>query len=137
MPNIYSEKTCPNCNKQYRGNGNTCSRVCSDILKKNKKIKLWLEGKHNGMRGKTSTAYWIKTYMIEKYGEKCMKCNWCERNEHTNKIPIELSHKDGDFTNNNETNLELICPNCHSLTDSYKGANKKEGRPRSKYYRGL
>jgi len=39
--------------------------------------------------------------------------------------------------NNKIENLEIICPNCHSLTDSYKGANKKEGRPRSKYYRGL
>jgi hypothetical protein len=53
------------------------------------------------------------------------------------KIPIELSHKDGNFMNNKIDNLELICPNCHSLTDSYKGTNKKEGRPRSKYYRGL
>lgn len=101
------------------------------------KIKSWLNGENNGMRGKTSTAYWIKKYLIEIRGEKCEKCNWSEVNIYTSKIPIELSHIDGDFTNNRIENLELLCPNCHSLTDSHKGANKKKGRPRSKYYRGL
>jgi len=137
MPNVYSEKDCPSCGNKYRGRGKTCSRECSDKLSRDSKIKLWLEGKHDGMRGKTSTAYWIKSYLIETYGNTCMKCGWGETNPHTGKVPIELSHIDGDFTNNNPTNLELICPNCHSLTDSYKGANKKSGRPRSKYYRGL
>ena len=136
MPNIYGEKVCQSCGNNYRGNGKTCSRKCSDNLKKESKIRLWLEGSHNGMRGKTSTAYWIKSYLIETYGNQCMKCGWGEVNPHTNKVPIELSHIDGDFTNNNLDNLELICPNCHSLTNSYKGANKKNGRPRSKYYRG-
>ena len=66
-------------------------------------------------------------------GEKCMECGWSERNPHTGNIPIELEHIDGDFKNNKEENLKLLCPNCHSLTKTYKGANKK-GRPRSKYY---
>jgi hypothetical protein len=89
------------------------------------------------MRGKTSTARWVKRYLIEQRGEKCEKCGWGKQNPHTGSVPIELSHKDGNFTNNRIDNLELICPNCHALTDSYKGANKKAGRPRSKYYRGL
>jgi hypothetical protein len=137
MPKVYSEKICSYCDKKYRSRGKTCSRKCSDEIKRKNKINLWLEGKHDGMRGKTSTAYWIKSYLIEIHGNKCMKCGWSEINPHTGNIPIELSHIDGDFTNNNILNLELICPNCHSLTDSYKGANKKEGRPRSKYYRGI
>lgn len=100
------------------------------------KVNLWLEGKHSGMRGKTGTAKWIKWYLINQFGEKCMECGWCEINKHTNNIPIELEHIDGDFTNNKIENLKLLCPNCHSLTSTYKGANKNEGRPRSKYYRG-
>lgn len=31
--------------------------------------------------------------------------------------------------NNKEENLLLLCPNCHSLTSTYKGANKGNGRP--------
>lgn len=100
------------------------------------KIQLWKEGKHSGRRGKTSTAYWIRDYLLEKYENKCSKCGWGEINIHTKKIPLELEHIDGDFTNNKEENLTIVCPNCHSLTHSYKGANKKSGRPRAKYYRG-
>jgi len=137
MPGIYSEKTCPTCGKKSRRRGTYCSQTCVAKPKRDEKIKQWLEGNHNGMRGKTQTAKWIKKYMIDTFGEKCMKCGWDERNPHTKNVPIELSHKDGDFTNNDINNLELICPNCHSLTDSYKGANKKKGRPRNKYYRGL
>ena len=44
-----------------------------------------------------------------------------------------VNHKDRNPTNNSLDNLKLLCPNCHSLTSTYKGANKN-GRPRSKYY---
>jgi hypothetical protein len=137
MPNTFSIKKCPNCGNESRRPNIPCSKKCSNDLKRKEKIQAWLDGKHDGMRGKTATAYWIKQYLIELRGEKCETCGWAERNKYTNKVPIELSHKDGDFTNNKLENLELSCPNCHSLTDSYKGANKKSGRPRSKYYRGL
>lgn len=137
MSGVYSEKECPTCGKKSRRAGQFCSQTCVAKPKRDQKIKSWLSGEHSGMRGKTSTAYWIKQYIIDENGEKCMKCGWNEKNTFTGKVPIELSHIDGDFTNNVPDNLELLCPNCHSLTESYKGANKKSGRPRSKYYRGL
>ena len=137
MPNMKKIKTCEVCGKQDRFTGKLCSQKCVNDKKRNEKIQEWLNGQNDGRRGKTATAYWIKTYLIETRGEQCEYCGWSERNPHTGKIPIELSHKNGDFTDNRIENLELICPNCHSLTESYKGANKKSGRPRSKYYRGL
>ena len=69
-----------------------------------------------------------KKYLIHKYGEKCMECGWVERNKTTNNIPIELEHIDGDSTNNTLENLKLLCPNCHSLTPTYKALNKGNGR---------
>ena len=36
-------------------------------------------------------------------------------------IPLELHHKDGDHGNNDLSNLELLCPNCHAFTDNYRG----------------
>lgn len=101
------------------------------------KVNLWLKGSHSGMRGKTATSKWIKWYLIKKNGERCVECGWCQVNNYTGDIPIELEHIDGDFTNNNIENLKLLCPNCHSLTSTYKGANKNSRRPRSKYYRGI
>lgn len=101
-----------------------------------KRIQLWLEGKHDGRRGKTATCRWIRDYMLQKHNHKCSRCGWGELNPHTGLIPLELEHIDGDFTNNKEENLDIVCPNCHSLTPTYKGANKNPGRPRAKYYRG-
>lgn len=40
-------------------------------------------------------------------------------------------HKYNSFRNsenNSEDNLRLICPNCHSLTSTYRGANRGQGR---------
>jgi predicted HNH restriction endonuclease len=57
-----------------------------------------------------------------------MQCGWDKINLHTNKVPIELEHIDGNSTNNELSNLKLLCPNCHSLTSTYKALNKGNGR---------
>ena len=44
------------------------------------------------------------------------------------KIVLELEHKDGNSENNDLVNLELLCPNCHSQTPTYKAKNKGKGR---------
>lgn len=40
-------------------------------------------------------------------------------------IPLELDHIDGNHHNNNIENIRLLCPNCHALTDTYRGKNQK------------
>lgn len=133
-----NKKLCIHCNNKIIGRGKKyCSYKCQQNFQRMEKVKQWINGEHSGMRGKTSTSKWIKWYLISIYGEKCQQCGWSEQNITTCKIPIELDHIDGDFTNNDKNNLRLLCPNCHSLTPSYKGGNKKKGRPRSKYYRGM
>lgn len=53
------------------------------------------------------------------------KCNNCLNIEWLGKpIPLELEHKDGNSTNHILDNLELLCPNCHAFTDTYRGKNK-------------
>ncbi|MFD9205247.1 HNH endonuclease signature motif containing protein [Streptomyces sioyaensis] len=39
-------------------------------------------------------------------------------------LPLEVDHIDGDWRDNRPQNLRLLCPNCHSATDSYRGRNK-------------
>ena len=92
-------------------------------------IEKWKLGDENGMRGKIClTSRHIHRYLREKYGDKCMECGWAKINVFTNKVPLDLEHIDGNSRNNKEDNLKLLCPNCHSLTATYKGANKGNGR---------
>jgi HNH endonuclease len=39
-------------------------------------------------------------------------------------LPLEVDHMDGDWRNNRVENLRLLCPNCHSTTDTYRGRAK-------------
>lgn len=39
-------------------------------------------------------------------------------------LPLEVDHIDGDWRNNRIQNLRLLCPNCYSTTDSYRGRGK-------------
>ena len=57
-------------------------------------------------------------------GLKEHKCECCGLTTWLNQpIPLELHHKDGDRYNNVLENFELLCPNCHAFTDSYRGKN--------------
>jgi hypothetical protein len=61
------------------------------------------------------------------FEEQDYKCNdpSCGISEWKGKpISLELEHKDGDTTNNKRENLEGLCPNCHSVTDTWRGRNK-------------
>ena len=52
------------------------------------------------------------------------KCNSCARGSWMNqRISLELHHKNGRRSDNRLSNLELLCPNCHALTDNYRGKN--------------
>lgn len=47
-------------------------------------------------------------------------------------LTLQLEHKDGDHSNNELSNLEILCPNCHSQTDTHSGKSNK----RRNYYCG-
>ena len=70
----------------------------------------------------------LRFRILYEQENKCNKCGLDEWLGH--KFVLELEHKDGNNKNNNRDNLEMICPNCHSLTETWRGRNKKERRHR-------
>jgi hypothetical protein len=124
------KKPCLNCG--VFTTNKYCSHVCQQQFKWNEKKSLIENGDI------TLNVRHYKKFLIEKHGEKCMKCGWDEKHPVTGKVPIELEHKDGNSENNNINNLELLCPNCHSLTPTYRALNVGKGRHkrRERYKKG-
>ena len=60
-----------------------------------------------------------------KEGIKDNKCEECGITDHNGRpIVMHLDHIDGNGRNHNLRNLRLLCPNCHSQTDTWCGKNK-------------
>jgi len=105
-----------------------CSRKCQLDFQYKKFIESWKSGEESGVVGSTGTSNHIKRYLRETSGNRCQKCGWCEINPTSGKVPVQLEHSDGNWKNNSEENLLLLCPNCHSLTSTFGGLNKGHGR---------
>lgn len=67
----------------------------------------------------------LKIRLFES-GLKIQTCECCGLSEWMgNKINLELHHMNGDSNDNRLENLQILCPNCHSMTDNYRGKNVK------------
>jgi 5-methylcytosine-specific restriction endonuclease McrA len=142
-------KDCPKCGVRHDKNGIYCSRSCansrvfSDEAKHKKSIALKGKRPTGIIKDKEAWSRKIKETALKKYvstpfeelgsvnkrrrvfEEQKHCCNSCGISEWVSKpISLELDHKDGNTSNNNRNNLEGLCPNCHSITDTWRGKNK-------------
>ena len=67
----------------------------------------------------------LKERLINE-GLKEYKCECCGITEWNGKpISLQLHHLNGIHNDNRLSNLQLLCPNCHSQTDNYAGSKGK------------
>ena len=116
---------CKYCKKETQNK--YCSNLCQQKFQNSKVIELWKKDHTYGVRGGNRLRGPIKHHIFEKFDHRCSVCGWNEKNPITNQSPLEIDHIDGDSTNNSEDNLRLLCPNCHSLTPTWKALNKGKG----------
>ena len=86
-----------------------------------KKIDLQeiLEGKHPSYQTLKLKKRLIKENILENVCLSCGIDDWQGK-----EISLHLDHIDGNNHNHALSNLRLLCPNCHSQTDTWCGKNK-------------
>lgn len=136
---VLNKLTCNWCNKKFIPKRNIkfrkfCSFECGGFFIGNERylsfIKNWKMGTEDGctcLKGHKISSY-LRKYLFDKYQNSCCECGWSVVHPVTGLIPLEVDHIDGNCTNNAENNLRLVCPNCHSLSPTYRALNKGNGR---------
>lgn len=99
-------------NKLQKLNINT-SHWTGQAWNKDAQLKDWSDYYTNGS---------CRKILLKERGYCCEQCKLSEWFGFI--LPIEMHHIDGNRLNNDKINLILLCPNCHSITDNFKGKNK-------------
>lgn len=127
-------RKCKNCNKECNNPVKFyCNNICQFKYQNQLKIKKWLNGNDIGYTTNGQTRPFIRNYLISQANSSCEVCGWNKKNLITNKSTLEIHHKDGNYKNNKINNLQVLCPNCHSLTKFHKNLNKGRGREQRNY----
>jgi hypothetical protein len=114
---------CLNCGTAIAKFRSFCGKKCEVNSKKNNLIDSWLSGSFRGGSDvKLATA--IRLYLIEQANHACTLCGWDKINPKTGNCPLHIDHVNGDCTDHRPKNLRVICPNCHSLTETYGALNR-------------
>ena len=130
---------CQYCGKEnkyrYSSGNKYCNVKCQMAEKQDKVLTEFLNGTYTNKTGKFPGV--AKDYVFEQQGKKCGICGIKDWNGQP--IVFQADHIDGDSSNLKPNNLQMICPNCHSQTDTWgrKGIplNKPKDDSRNQYRR--
>ena len=119
---------CKNCELPVNRKASIyCSGYCQHEYRYKVYIQKWLAGVIDATRIRGISQH-VGRYLFDSQSDKCSLCGWCEVNPTTGRVPLEVDHIDGNYKHSTPNNLRLLCPNCHSLTPTFRGLNRGNGR---------
>lgn len=123
---------CQNCGKEFAlyesHGGKYCSHECWAEGTKKKAIEDWKQNKISGHDSRYKIRQTIREYILESRDYKCEKCGFSGFNPYTGKSILQLHHKNGDAADTSEENIEVLCPNCHAMTENFGSRNTSSVR---------
>lgn len=114
---IAKAKQCRHCGSAVEGRGNKYCDACIGKVRHAIKVTSVSDFKSDRRR---------RYFLLRTREHKCAVCGLLEWMG--SEIPLQMDHIDGDSTNNSDSNLRLLCPNCHAQTPTYMGKNRGKGR---------
>jgi len=77
------------------------------------------------IKNSTFQSYKLKKrlFLAKLKPEHCELCGWAERSS-GGYLPLELDHINGDRHDNRLKNLQVLCPNCHSLQPTHRSRKR-------------
>ena len=119
------QAVCQYCSNEFKydtksSTGKYCNNVCQG------KYIVEFITKPKIEQGLVREAPTLKKYLENARGYKCETCNISEWKGQ--QLSLHLDHIDGNSDNNFPTNLRLLCPNCHSQTETFSGRNQKNSK---------
>ncbi len=129
--NYLQQTFCINCSKTFIYNkSSSCGKYCGN--KCQQEFILLTQTLPKAEQGIITEHSTLKRVILLNNPYQCSFCNISTWNDKS--IVLELDHIDGNSDNNFLNNLRLLCPNCHSQTETYCGRNKKNTK-RNNYNR--
>lgn len=109
---------CKNCKKEFSYNQSQSKGVwCSNRCQGDYKLKQrFIEG--------TRWNHAMRNLLIRERGEMCERCEIVDWNGTC--LVFHVDHINGDRTDNRKENLKVLCPNCHSQTETFGSKNVSE-----------
>jgi hypothetical protein len=121
-------KICKLCKEKIASSRTYCDFCWSPKARSKFNLNQWINGNWRG-GSDLGLSEIIRDYLLEKANYCCSKCGFNTPHPDDNRSILEINHIDGNGLNHSADNLEVICPNCHALTSTYRGRNIGKGRP--------
>ena len=122
---------CEHCGEATSGGRQRrfCSSRCATAARLEQQIAAWLAGEWDG-NGKYSLSKTVRTYLMTRADYRCQSPDCAVPggfkgvNPASGRSVLQINHIDGDASNSAPANLEVLCPNCHSMTSTFGALNR-------------